>query len=218
VVTPDRFGETADGSSLYPTEGYCLRLDSSSPLSMLKFAMFFCKNIVFTACFLLVNLLVKIYRVSRKISYNRNPVKFFKVCCVHIDIVDTQDVKCFDVATNHVGRDIKAWYVLRHAIDVAKASMSYPRNRKVLIGFIMSHRNMDIIINKSKKVQNFAERLIKSTVGGISESFDNRWGKSLGPGCVWEEKKCKVKTVYLPALLSTCLVVWHYIPLLHMVL
>jgi hypothetical protein len=32
-------------------------------------------NIFFTACFLLVNLLVKIYCVSRKISYNRNPVK-----------------------------------------------------------------------------------------------------------------------------------------------
>jgi hypothetical protein len=100
---------------------------------------------------------------------------------------------------NHVGRDIKAWYVLCHAIDVVKASMSYPRNRKVLIGFIMSHRNMDIIINKSNKVQNFAERLIKSTVGGISEAFDNRWDKSLGPGCVWEEKKFKVKTVHTRA-------------------
>jgi hypothetical protein len=125
--------------------------------------------------------------------------KFFEVCCVHIDVVDTQDVKCFDDAMNHVGRDIKAWYVLRHAIDVVKASMSYPRNRKVLIGFVMSHRNMDIIVNKSKKVQNFAERLIKSTVGGISEAFDNRWGKSLGPGCVWEEKKFKVKTVHTRA-------------------
>jgi hypothetical protein len=50
-------------------------------------------------------------------------------------------------------------------------------------------------------VQNFAERLIKSTVGGISEAFDNRWGKSLGPGCVWEEKKFKVKTVHTRAYL-----------------
>jgi hypothetical protein len=32
----------------------------------------------FTACFLLVNLLVQIYRVSRKISYNRNPVNSFQ--------------------------------------------------------------------------------------------------------------------------------------------
>jgi hypothetical protein len=76
---------------------------------------------------------------------------------------------------------------------VKASSMSFPRNRKVLIGFIMRHRNMDIIINKSKKVQNFAERLIKSTVGGINKAFDNRWGKSLGPGFVWEEKKFKVK-------------------------
>jgi hypothetical protein len=28
VVTPDCFVETADGSSLYPTEGYCLKQDS----------------------------------------------------------------------------------------------------------------------------------------------------------------------------------------------
>jgi hypothetical protein len=48
-------------------------------------------------------------------------------------------------------------------------------------------------------VQNFAERLIKSTVGGISEAFNNRWGKSLGPRCVWEEKKFKVKTVHICA-------------------
>jgi hypothetical protein len=96
-------------------------------------------------------------------------------------MVDTQDVKSFDDAMNHVGRDIKAWYVLRHAIiDVVKASMNFPRNRKVLIAFIMSHRNMDLIINKSKKVQNFAERLIKSTAGGINEAFDNRWGKIIG--------------------------------------
>jgi hypothetical protein len=119
--------------------------------------------------------------------------QFFNECYDHIDMVDTQDVKSFDDAMNHVGRDIKAWYVLRRAIDVVKASMSFPRNIKVLIGFIMRHCNMDIIINKSKKVQNFAERLIKSTVGGINEAFDNRWGKSLGLGCVWEMKKLKVK-------------------------
>jgi hypothetical protein len=36
VVTPDWFGETAHGSSLNPTKGYCLRVYSSSILSMLK--------------------------------------------------------------------------------------------------------------------------------------------------------------------------------------
>jgi hypothetical protein len=61
-----------------------------------------------------------------------------------------------------------------YAIDVVKASMSFPCNRKVLIGFIMRHRNMDIIINKSKKVQYFAEHLIKSTVGGINSFPDIR--------------------------------------------
>jgi hypothetical protein len=74
VVPPDCFGEKAHRSSLFPTEGYCLRVYSSSTLSMLKFPMFFFLDCFFTACFLLVNLLVKIYRVSRKISYNRNPV------------------------------------------------------------------------------------------------------------------------------------------------
>jgi hypothetical protein len=74
VVPPDWFGGIALGLSLYPTEGYCLRVYSSSTLSMLKFPMFFFKIFFFTGCFLLVNLLVKIYRVSRKISYNRNPV------------------------------------------------------------------------------------------------------------------------------------------------
>jgi hypothetical protein len=54
---------------------------------------------------------------------------------------------------------------------------------------MMGHRNMNIIINKSKKVLNFAERLISSTtVGVINEAFENRYGKSLGPGCVWEIK------------------------------
>jgi hypothetical protein len=49
---------------------------------MLKFLMFFFEYF-FTACFLLVNLLVKIYRVSRKISYNRNPVKQLKKYTYH---------------------------------------------------------------------------------------------------------------------------------------
>jgi hypothetical protein len=42
-------------------------------------------------------------------------------------------------------------------------------------------------------------RVRDCTVGGISEAFDNRWGKSLGPGCIWEEKKFKVKTVHTRA-------------------
>jgi hypothetical protein len=42
VVPPDRFGETALGSSLYPTEGYCLRVYSSSTLSMLNLLIIFC--------------------------------------------------------------------------------------------------------------------------------------------------------------------------------
>jgi hypothetical protein len=51
--------------------------------------------------------------------------KFFEECCDHIDMVDTQDVKSFDDAMNHVGQDIKAWYVLRHAIDVVRASIIF---------------------------------------------------------------------------------------------
>jgi hypothetical protein len=41
VVPPDRFVETALGSSLYPTEGYCLRVYSSATLSMLKTFIYF---------------------------------------------------------------------------------------------------------------------------------------------------------------------------------
>jgi hypothetical protein len=61
VVTPDCFVETADGSSLYPTEGYCLTVYSSSTLSMLKIVIFF-------------YLLVFFYRVfftSKKYALNR---------------------------------------------------------------------------------------------------------------------------------------------------
>jgi hypothetical protein len=47
VVTPDRFGESADGSSLYPTEGYYLRVYSSSTLSMPKIVIFFILLIFF---------------------------------------------------------------------------------------------------------------------------------------------------------------------------
>jgi hypothetical protein len=47
--------------------------------------------------------------------------QFFEECCDHIDMVDTQVVKCFDDDMNHVGQDIKAWYVLRHAIDVVNS-------------------------------------------------------------------------------------------------
>jgi hypothetical protein len=64
VVTPDRFGGTALGSSLNPSKGYCFTLYSSSILSMLKIFIFFLN----TACFLPV-------KYTRKISYNRNPVK-----------------------------------------------------------------------------------------------------------------------------------------------
>jgi hypothetical protein len=42
VVTPDQFGESADWSSLYPSEASCLRLYSSSTLSMLKIFIYFC--------------------------------------------------------------------------------------------------------------------------------------------------------------------------------
>jgi hypothetical protein len=42
VVPPDWFDGTALGSSLYPTEGYCLRVYSSSTLSMLKITIYFC--------------------------------------------------------------------------------------------------------------------------------------------------------------------------------
>jgi hypothetical protein len=41
VVPPDWFGGIPLGSSLYPTEGYCLRVYSSSTLSMLKIVIFF---------------------------------------------------------------------------------------------------------------------------------------------------------------------------------
>jgi hypothetical protein len=51
VVPPDRFGGTALGSSLYPTAGYCLRVYSSSTLSMLKISIYFC---LFYRAFLLV--------------------------------------------------------------------------------------------------------------------------------------------------------------------
>jgi hypothetical protein len=75
VVTPDRFGETADGSSLYPTEGYSFRLHSSSSFSMLKFDMLFFLKIFFYRVFFTSKFTSKNNRVSRKISYNRNPVK-----------------------------------------------------------------------------------------------------------------------------------------------
>jgi hypothetical protein len=51
VVTPDRFGETADGSSLYPAEGYCLRVYSSSTLSMLKIVFFLFKYFFYRVFF-----------------------------------------------------------------------------------------------------------------------------------------------------------------------
>jgi hypothetical protein len=40
VVPTDWFGGIALGTSLYPTEGYCLRVYSSSTLSMLKIVIF----------------------------------------------------------------------------------------------------------------------------------------------------------------------------------
>jgi hypothetical protein len=64
VVPPDWFGEIAHGSSLYPTEGHCLRVYSSSILSMLKIFIFF---FFYRTFFLLVE-------NTRRISYNRNPV------------------------------------------------------------------------------------------------------------------------------------------------
>jgi hypothetical protein len=74
-VTPDRFGATADGSSLYPTEGDCLRVYPSSALSMLKIVIFFC---FFYRSFFTSKNTRKISRkiniTYRKISYNRNPV------------------------------------------------------------------------------------------------------------------------------------------------
>jgi hypothetical protein len=42
VVTPDWFVEIALGLSLYSTNGYWLRLYSSSSLSMLKIIIYFC--------------------------------------------------------------------------------------------------------------------------------------------------------------------------------
>jgi hypothetical protein len=101
-------------------------------------------------------------------------------------MVDTQNVKSFDDAMNHVGRDIKAWYVLRHTIDVVKASMSFPCNRKVLIGFIMRHRNMDITINKSKKCKTLLNVLLnlllvelmrRLITGGVNHWDLNVFGK-----------------------------------------
>jgi hypothetical protein len=35
--------------------------------------------------------------------------------------------------------------------------------------------------------------------GTSPEAFDNRWDKSLGPGCIWEGEKFKVKTVHTRA-------------------
>jgi hypothetical protein len=69
VVTPDCFDEVADGSSLYSPEGLSLRLFLSSSLSMLQIFIYFC---FFIAHFLLVKL-------TRKISYNRNPVEYFEL-------------------------------------------------------------------------------------------------------------------------------------------
>jgi hypothetical protein len=75
VVTPDRFGESADGSSLYPSEASCLRLYSSSIFSMLKIVIYFC---FFYRAFLLVFFTSKNISRIAKISYNRNPVNFTK--------------------------------------------------------------------------------------------------------------------------------------------
>jgi hypothetical protein len=58
VVTPDCFVEIADGSSLYPTEGYCLRVYSSSTLSMLKIVTFF-------------NIFYRMFFTSKKYALNR---------------------------------------------------------------------------------------------------------------------------------------------------
>jgi hypothetical protein len=87
VVTPDRFGESADGLSLYPTEGYCLRVYPSSTLSMLKIVIVFC--FFYRAIFTSTNkrkISRKINIAYRKISYNRNPDKktrvFERACIV----------------------------------------------------------------------------------------------------------------------------------------
>jgi hypothetical protein len=49
VVTPDRSGATANGSSLYSPEGRSLRLYSSSTLSMLKVPHIFFYRAFFTS-------------------------------------------------------------------------------------------------------------------------------------------------------------------------
>jgi hypothetical protein len=68
VVPPDCFGGIALGSSLYPTEGYCLRVYSSSILSMLKIVIFFL-NIFSYRAFLIVFFTSKnIYRVKYLIT------------------------------------------------------------------------------------------------------------------------------------------------------
>jgi hypothetical protein len=54
VVPLDWFGGIALGSSLYPTEGYCLRVFSSSTLSMLKIVIFLYFFNIFYRVFLLV--------------------------------------------------------------------------------------------------------------------------------------------------------------------
>jgi hypothetical protein len=64
VVPPDWFGGIALGSSLYPTEGYRLRVYSSSTLSMVKIII----------CFYFFNIfLIFFYRVfftSKKYALN----------------------------------------------------------------------------------------------------------------------------------------------------
>jgi hypothetical protein len=58
VVPPDWFGGIPLGSSLYPTEGYCLRAYSSSTLSMLKIVIF----LIFFYCVFFTS---KIYALNR---------------------------------------------------------------------------------------------------------------------------------------------------------
>jgi hypothetical protein len=124
---------------------------------------------------------------------------YFIQCCDLISMIKRPDVCNYADAFKYAGHDIKACYVLLHAInEVGRTINSYPRNKELLVGWVMEHRKMVIVKHPTKTVQFFPVRLVRSCYRGIIDSFTGKYGTKFGPNCKWEIRRFRISAPSFP--------------------
>ena len=117
--------------------------------------------------------------------------KYFGECCEFLNMKKRPHVTNYKNALKYCEDDIKAYYVMNHAVKQVKKSLHqiFPHYRQYMVDNVMEHRNMVIIEHEKSSVLNFTQRLISSSLDDLMYSFKSKFGVTFEPGCAWELKK-----------------------------